>query len=429
MIINFSFQNFGSIKEKQTLSFEATKSKHLEEHFVVQVGKFRLLKMALLYGANASGKTTVLQALFFLQHMILYPEDTKTEKIAFNPFLFDTETPHQNTVFSIDFIQSEIRYSYEVAFNENYIAHESLYVFNPNKALVYTRTTDAEKELAIIKFGDKFKKNHDILATNTLWNNTVLGGFLKTNIEFKELKVVTEWFEKYLQELVNTNTRLESYATNRIKNSITQQKIVTNILQKADFNISNILLEEREKEKSNIGTVIGNILKNIFSKKIDYPMKMIGKLEHISVKFEHTVDDQKYELPFDSESEGTQRYYGFAGLLALLISDSIILPIDELESSLHPDLYVHFLLSFLMNAKQSQLIATTHNREILGDRDLFRPDAIWFTDKSDGCATKLYSLADFDSATVRDTTNVLNAYKIGKLGGAPRLADYYIDHE
>ena len=112
----------------------------------------------------------------------------------------------------------------------------------------------------------------------------------------------------------------------------------------------------------------------------------------------------------------------------MLISNfSTIVSIDELESSLHPELFQHFLLTFLVNSKNSQLIATSHYREILNNRDIFRDDAIWFTDKNEDSATELYSLADFDSSVVRDTTNVLNAYKSGKLGGVPNLGDYYIN--
>jgi hypothetical protein len=81
----------------------------------------------------------------------------------------------------------------------------------------------------------------------------------------------------------------------------------------------------------------------------------------------------------------------------------------------------------LINSKSSQLIATTHNREILNNRDIFRNDSIWFTDKNDRCATTLYSLSDFDSSIIRDTSNIYNAYKIGKLGAVPNLGDYYID--
>jgi hypothetical protein len=80
-----------------------------------------------------------------------------------------------------------------------------------------------------------------------------------------------------------------------------------------------------------------------------------------------------------------------------------------------------------MNSKKSQLIATTHNREILNNKDIFRNDTIWFTNKNENCATELYSLSDFDSSIIRDTSNVYNAYKIGKLGGVPNLGDYFID--
>jgi AAA15 family ATPase/GTPase len=115
--------------------------------------------------------------------------------------------------------------------------------------------------------------------------------------------------------------------------------------------------------------------------------------------------------------------------LSLLVNSSIAFPIDKLEDSVHPDLYIHFLLSFLVNSKNSQIIATTHNREILNNKNLFRNDVIWFTDKDESCSTQLYSLSDFDSSIVRDTTNILNAYKAGKLGGTPNLGDYYLNFE
>ena len=85
------------------------------------------------------------------------------------------------------------------------------------------------------------------------------------------------------------------------------------------------------------------------------------------------------------------------------------------------------MLSFLLNDKKSQLIATTHNREILDNKDIFRNDAIWFTDKQKGSATQVYSLADFDSTVIRNTTNILNAYKTGKLSATPNLGDTFID--
>lgn len=429
MIINFSVQNFGSIKEKQTLSFEADKSNQLEDYYVINTNGLRLLKLGLIYGANASGKTTILNALDFLRDIVLKPEEKKTEPLDFKPFLLDTTSVNLNTILTIEFIQNETRYFYDVELNQKCIIKETLNHYNPKKSNVFTRTTDLDKQFTEITFGSKIKKEKTFektLISNTLWNNTVLGGFLKTNINSKELKEVTDWFSEYLKPLILTKTELDGYVTSRISNSEIKKDDVVNILKKADFNISNILIQEEEED-------IPDGLIEFLEKKVKTPsehlneLKSRGKITSINLEFEHLVDNKKYNLPFESESQGTKRYYGFAGILSLLIKNSIAFPIDELEASLHPDLFVHFLLSFLVNTKKSQIIATTHNREILNNKDIFRNDAIWFTDKNENCQTELYSLTDFDSSVIRDTSNIYNAYKIGKLGGVPNLGDYYIE--
>lgn len=430
MIINFSIQNFGCIKDKQVMSFEADKSSQLEDYYIIHtIGGLRLLKLGLMYGANASGKTTILKALEFLRNIVLEPEKKKTEQLNFNPFLFDPVTANQNSVLSIDFIQNEIHYSYEVEFNKKAIAREELNYYNPNKANVFKRTTDMDKQFSEISFGGKVKKDKTFektLESNTLWNNTVLGGFLKTNMELKELKDATDWFSNYLKPLIFTRTDLEGYVTSGIRKSEIKKEDLINILKKADFNISDILIQEEEED-------IPTGLIEFLEKQIKVPndkvndLKSKGKITSVNLEFVHTVNSNKYSLAFEDESHGTKRYYGFAGILSLLINNSVAFPIDELEASLHPDLFVHFLLSFLVNSKNSQIIATTHNREILNNKDIFRNDAIWFTDKTETFSTELYSLSDFDSSVIRDTSNVYNAYKIGKLGGVPNLGDYYIE--
>jgi len=429
MIINFSIQNFGSIKDKQTLSFEADRSSHLEDYYIIKKNGLRLLKLGLIYGANASGKTTILKALQFLRDIVLEPEVKKTEPLNFKPFLFDKVSSKENTILSIDFLQKEKRYFYEVEFNEIAIVKETLNHYNPTKANVFKRTTDLEKQYTSISFGSKIKTDKTFektLESNTLWNNTVLGGFLKTNIEMKELKDATDWFTNYLRPMIYTKTDLDGFVTSRIdKLEINKEDIVT-ILKKADFNISDIVIQ---KEEEDIPDGLIEFLEKQIKDSGDEikTLKNKGKITSVNLELEHTVGNNKYSLPLKLESQGTVRYYGFAGILSLLLRKSIAFPIDELEASLHPDLYVHFLLSFLVNSKQSQIIATTHNREILNNKDIFRDDAIWFTDKTDECATELYSLADFDSSVIRDTSNVYNAYKIGKLGGVPNLGDYFID--
>ncbi|MDR3060049.1 MAG: ATP-binding protein [Prevotella sp.] len=424
MIIKFSVQNFGSIKDEQILSFEADKSEHLEDYYIIPINDMRLLKLGLIYGANASGKTTILKALDFLRRIVLSPQEKKTTEFNYEPFLFDTVTPSQNTILSIEFIHNSIRYFYEVELNKKAIVKEELNIYNPNKANVFKRTTNLETQFTEIAFGSKikidkvFEKN---LESNTLWNNTVLGGFLKTNIQLKELKDVTDWFEYYLKSLIRPKASLDRFIVKQLEESNIKKEDIIQILQKADFFISDIHIEKDEEIEDKIE--FEDSIKKMKS------FQRIKDMLSYQIEFEHTLDNKKFNLPFKLESEGTQRYYGFAGILSLMIRNSCIFPIDELESSLHPDLYTHFLLSFLVNSKKSQIIATTHNREILNNKDIFRNDAIWITDKSENCATELYSLSDFDTSVIRDTSNIYNAYKIGKLGGIPNLGDYYIDIE
>ena len=410
MIINFSIQNFGSIKDKQTLSFEADASQHLEDTYVVHTAGKRLLKLALIYGANASGKTTVLKALDFLRDLVVNPKEKKTDILDFSPHLFDAQTPQQPTELSIEFVHEEVCYQYEIAFTHQAIISEALYIDTFERVLIYSRTTDIEEQLTKISFGDKItidKNAQKVLELNTLWNNTVLGGFLKTNINLEEFRRVADWFGNYLKSIIAPQTQLDSYVTSKIDDKKITKDEILEILKKADFNISDMIVRKKEE-------FVQKYLPRFF------------KVQEGRIIFQHKIDNVFYSLPMEKESEGTKRFYGFAGLLTLLIKTPTIFPIDELESSLHPDLYTHFLLSFLQNAQHSQLIATTHNRELLGDTDIFRNDVIWFTNKGEDCATQLYSLADFDTSAIK---NILNAYKIGKFSAVPRLFDTFIDLE
>lgn len=434
MILNFSIQNFGSIKDKQTLSFEADKSDHLEEAYVTRCGGRRILKLALLYGANASGKTTVLKALDFLRELVVEPKSKKTERLDFEPYLFDPDTPKRPTVLSIEFIRNEVRYAYRVEFTKEAVVAEELYAYyTPNKARIYQRTTDLERQFVEIKFGRKVamsKVMKQSLTANTLWNNTVLGGYLITNVDSKELQEVVNWFKLYLKRMVQPQTSFEDLIFFQMEDGEILSSDMIPILQQADLHISDIVIQSREivgrQEVEDFLSLI-NDHHSVMSKGDVIELREEAKAVIKKVMLEHTVNGEKYQLPLAEESRGTKRYYDFAGLLALFIKDPRAMLIDELETSLHPDLYRHFIVSYLLNTKDSQILATTHNRELLDDRDLFRNDAIWFTDKSNADATELYSLADFDHSVIGKKTNVLNAYKSGKLSGTPILGDTHID--
>lgn len=400
MLIAFSIENFRSIKNKITLSFEASNSNNLEDYFVINASKdLRLLKLGLIYGANASGKTTILKALDFLRDLILEPAGKKTEKLDFSPFLFDNETINKNTFFSIDFFQNNIRYLYDLEFNQDRIVSETLFFHKPNKAIVYKRTTDSIKQLSKIEFGNKIKisKQHKTsLEGNTLWNNTVLGAYLKTNFDSVELQESVDWFINKLKPMISPKTNLLTYISEKLESNKINKSDIIEFLKSADFNISDIAIKKKEKRSE-------------------------------EVFFQHSLGSGNYTLSYNDESEGTQRYYQFSGLLSLMTKNESIFPIDEIESSLHPDLLKHFILTFLANSTNAQLIATTHYRELLIERDIFRDDSIWFTEKHKDGRTDLFSLNDFDSSVIRNTSSVFNAYKTGKLGAVPYLSDYYIE--
>jgi len=433
MIINFSVQNFHSIKDKVTLSFEAGTSDDLEDYYIIKPKEgLRILKLGLIYGANASGKTTILKALDFLREIVLNPFEKKTDIFNFNPFLFDNHKPHESTIFSLEFIQNGIKYLYEVELFKIFIISEKLIFFNPNKAIVYERVTDLEKQLSKITFGNKIKINKEhkaILEANSLWNNTVLGGFLKTNIESRELQEVINWFKDKFNKVVKPKTNLLGFVTDKIESNEIDKNHIIAFLKKADFKISDIVIKKEEMDLTP-KDVLSFIDKIKVGEEGINRIQINSKIERTEIYFQHKFEEKiNYNLEYFEESAGTQRYYQFSGLLDLMIKGEIIVPIDELESSLHPDLLKHFLLTFLVNSKNSQLIATTHYRELLMEKDILRNDAIWFTEKKEDGSTDLFSLADFDSSVIRNTSSIYNAYKIGKLGAVPNLSDYYIDME
>jgi AAA15 family ATPase/GTPase len=430
MIINFSIENFRSIKEKVTLSFEADSSKELDSYYIMEpIEGLRLLKLGMIYGANASGKTNILLAMEALRKLILEPVTKKTDQLeASQPFTF-TDKKDDKTSFEVNLVANKTIYEYRVAFNNEAVLSESLYVCSKGKPKIYSRSTDIDRQLTKIEFGPKIRNldGKKALEGNTLWNNTVLGGYLKTNIEIPELQTLTDWFKKTLKPIVTLRTELVLNTIHQIDEGYINKKLILTQMQKADNCISDILLEEKEFE---INDEILKLLKknNIPQNKIDEIIKQ-GKISTKETFFQHAVSGKKYNINLDDESAGTKRYFGLSGLLGLLINGNTIIPVDELESSLHPDLIKHFLLMFLVNSKKSQLLCTTHHRELLMEKDILRKDAIWFTERKEDGSTDLYSMADFDTSIIRKTSSVYNAYKIGKLGATPNLSDDYLEQE
>lgn len=269
--------------------------------------------------------------------------------------------------------------------------------------------------------------NTRILSGNLLYNRTLFGAYLNSNVDISWMKSILDWLEDYFMPLVTTGDQhIRDYVTRRIENNDIDRQLLVGQIKKADIGVSDLNIE-RKKERLDpdfVNAILGDN---------DVPSEM---KEHLRSDPTRTVLDvhlshNGYQgiVPFDfsEESGGTQRYYELSGLLMELIKESHILAIDELECRLHPDLYQHFVTTYLLNSRMSQLVMSSHMREFLADKDLFRDDSVWIAEKRDTGDTEIYSLADFETDTLRGVSSRYNAYRAGRLGGIPRLGDTYVE--
>ena len=431
MIIDFSISNFRSIRDKQTLSFEATNGNHLEEYFVMKVGKYRLLKIATLLGANASGKSNVLKAFYLFTDIMLHPCTDKTSDIVYDRFFLDEACLTKPSEMTVNFIVGTARYNYDITFDNKVVYHEILKC-QPFDALrehtVYERETDKDTLVSTMKWGEKYRSviNTRILSGNLLHNRTLFGAYLNSNVDIPWMKSILSWLDDYFMPMVTTgDQKLQKYVSQSlVDHQIDKDELVRQIT-KADIGISDLIVEQTKRPLN------ANILDLLLhSDQVSDTMKQELKSDPTRMDFDIHMSHNGYQgiVPMDykQESGGTQRYYELSGLLLQIIKESHFLAIDELECRLHPDLYQHFVTTYLLNSHHSQLVFSSHFSEFLSDRDLFRDDSVWITKKSEKGDTELYSLADFDSETLRDTTNRYNAYRAGRLGGIPHLGDTYV---
>ncbi len=406
MLKNIVISNFKSINNEVELSFEAEESDNLNEYYLTNDN---LLKLALIYGANASGKTNIIKAIGFLREFILIPPENREEKIDITPFKF-SDNINKNSKFKLEFIENGKLFVYEIELNYKEVVKESLKykdlsLKKPRFALVF------ERNLKEISYGNKIKitkTQKEILNLNTLQNNALLSGYLKVNLDIDELNSTINFFKRILPPIFPT-TDLLGFVLKKMENQEIDKDEILKILKSADFAIDDFDIEEKELDEDFLD----------FIKKID-ENKDLSNLKKIEIWFKHF---KKYKLEFKEESRGTQRFYQLAAVLILLIKNSYIVLIDEIESSLHPDLLKFFLLIFLSNSKKSQLILTTHTRELLLEKDILRNDVIWFCEKDKNGATELFSLSDFGSE-IRKDSSIYNFYKYGKLGAVPNIKNF-----
>ena len=428
MIAEFKFKNFFSIRSEQVLSFEPTMDTFGKDEYCYEVKDgVNLLKIATIYGANASGKTNILMALsFFRDLMVDMPKD-RTEEIDFTPFLLDDESRKSRTEMSMAFYLKKERYNLSVILDNKRIYSERLEFYpGTQPAVLYNRIYNQDNDISEVKFGNKLgigKKGQTAIVGNTINNCTVLAAFGKSNVESSRLNIVYNFFSSSIKDILQPQVSLTTFAKKHLDDDKdgSLKRFLVNFLKASDFNISNIELKEEEvlitpemQKMIEVAPISEEAKKQMFQK---------GKITNAELMFSHTTDHGDFVLPEGMESRGTIRFMGIAVLLKQLLLEQKIILVDEVETSLHYELLAYFIKVYLANScNPSQLILSTHDINLL-DEDFIRRDTIWFTDKNNSGETLLTRLS---SLGLHKNLSPYNAYRQGKLVKLPFLGSIYL---
>lgn len=429
MIAEFTIENFFSIKSQQKISFEPSSDIFMSDEYSYEVKNgVKLLKVGIIYGANASGKTNILNAIDFFRMLVLRMPKDRNEQTGVVPFMLDETSRNEPTKMSMIFYINQSKYILTFELDAKYIHSETLTVYDsirPTK--LYSRSYDASSDSSIIEFGVNLKmtkKSQDVISGNTINNSSVLAAFGKSNVERTKLNDVYDYFAKQVKEVLAPGMLLSGYVKSRLDKdeSGDLKKFILNFLKASDFNIEDIILREEEKL---ITPELEQLIQNApIGDDAKADMLRRGKITNTELTFKHKAGDRLYDLSEEYESNGTMRFLGMAVILNFLLKTNRFVPIDEVETSIHYELLAYFIKVFLANSEgTSQMLLTTHDINLLNE-DFIRRDTIWFTDKDEFGETKIVRLS---SMGLHKNLSPYNAYKQGKLVKLPFLGSQYIN--
>ena len=430
MIAEFKIRNFYSLRDEQTLSFIPTNDDTSRDIYTEEVADgVSLLKIGCIYGSNASGKTNILKALDFFTQFMINDDLNKGDEIGVVPFLLDDVSWQERTQFEMTFYLNREKYRLNLVLDDKVIYEETLQVYSSvQPTLLYKRTYNAEKDATDIVFGGKVglvKKSREAIEGNTFNKRTVIAAFGKSNVEKSRLNLVYDFFSQRIAPIMYPQSSLMGFTKRRITKDRDGKlkKFILHFLKASDFNISDIAIHE---EEVSITPEMELMIKNTsgMPEKAKEEILKKGTLRSDEMFFVHHTSNGDKELGEELESRGTKRYMGLATILYDLLVHGVILPIDEIETSIHYELLSYFIKVFLVNSKRGgQLIVSTHDVNLL-DEDYIRRDVIWFTDKNDCGETQLIRLSTLG---LHKTLSVYNAYKQEKLVDLPFLDSIYMD--
>ncbi len=407
MIQEIKIKNFLSFKDEVTFSFEATKDKFAEEYQVVEVVPgVRLLRFAMVYGANASGKSNLLKAFEFLRAFWQKQAKSVDDSTEVIPFLFDRTTPTEPSRFEMVFYVEGVKHHYLLELDENQVSLEKLcYYKSVQPTMLFVRKfkdgkSDITYNPSVIKLSMTEKEK---ISLECLKNMSFFAALGKVNVNLPDLYAVRQWMVTHLEKMIDPTLSLTGTAEARLADDTVLRDYLVNYFRNTKFDISDI-----ETKAVNV-------------QKVDFPS---GILKSVTVKtyrtlFEHSITNdagkETYKLPLFLESYGTQRIFGLATAIYEIQKKGGFLMVDEIEASLHPKFLEKLLYEFFKNKSQSQMLVTIHDDSLLDlVNDLVRKDSIWFTEKKKTGATDLYSLVEFKG--LNRLSSIRSAYRLGRFG-------------
>lgn len=414
MLIQFNFSNFKSFRDEVSLDMSATKiTEH--PHHIVKIGNEKLLPVVSLFGANASGKSNVIEAFRFMRAYVnrsfAYGDEISDEpgvvrKLASKPFLLDSEANHGASSFEVYFVASEEMknrtYNYGFSIMGSEIQEEWLNSRAKSSSgdfkRVFYRSTE---ELDLSSLSSSHRENLEVaLSEETLVVS------LGSKLRIPELKYVRDWFLGCIVASFGSpveNLFLSGQVPDGFVDDKSVQKDVLNFFATFDTSIIDFEVEaiEDESRADRAGYKIGAVHRMIAS-------------------------DDTVSIPLGAESAGTLKMFALFPLVKDVFKSGGVLFVDELNARLHPLLVRTLLISFLdptFNKKHAQLIFTSHEPWHMSNR-ILRRDEVWLVEKADNGVSSLYSLADFvceDGLKIRKDENYERNYLLGKYGAIPSM--------
>ncbi|PUE06056.1 phage resistance protein [Limnohabitans sp. T6-5] len=414
MLVEFRIKNFRSLRDEQVLSLVASTDKSLLDTHALDTGLKaapHLLKSAVVYGANASGKSNLIKALQYMRGVVLESAALQPGQTfdRLQPFKLDTTSGSLQTAFEVTFILDGVRYQYGFAMNAQRIVSEQLLVYKAFKPQRwFERHFDAQSGKDVYEFGPGMKGAKHLWEGATRSNALFLSVAVQLNSE--ALRPVFDWFANRLV-IINEQSPLSAEFSLQMLKQEAQRKAICEFLQAADISIADIKVSTQQAMVQSLRFDLAT-----------------GKREEESaeqavdeVKFHHITENGKAVFDLMDESSGTRNLLFLTGPILDILNKGLTLVVDELDTSLHT-LLVQALVRLFhrpeVNTGGAQLVFTTHDTSLLDAYGLFRRDQVWFVEKRPDQSSSLYPLLDFSP---RKNEALERGYLQGRYGALPIL--------